>query len=378
MAESAPRPACRGPAKRVTGAFVRHLNEFEDGRAHLRQVRSALAPAEELLGRVLDLGRVVTELVPALANYDEARRATSVRDRHGWRCARGENCERVLALDGPHVAVLTGVDDLVAVRAALTPHVEAVVPARQPELSEAAARERGSARLRRSHAGDVEDPAGLLASCAPRHTGSRLPRGQHPAGSRARCRGAREARQRSERRLAVPYYPRASYWHVGRAAGPRRRPAGGAVRLPRCWPQLRTARGGGNRAGGPEQPFSVAPDARGEPPATERFSTSLTRSGVSRSSRRSLPPGGRDAGALARRHAASPPGCAGRSCRRGCTHAATTPRWALRRKGNVHRLAQGKRPEVLAPGNDHILPSTESPGNVGTAIRSLVAFGSRT
>ena len=49
----------------------------------------------------------------------------------------------------------------------------------------------------------------------------------------------------------------------------------------------------------------------------------------------------------------------------------------LRRKGNVHCLAQvRKRPEVLAPGNDHVLLLAPShPGNVGTAIRSLVAFG---
>ena len=49
----------------------------------------------------------------------------------------------------------------------------------------------------------------------------------------------------------------------------------------------------------------------------------------------------------------------------------------LRRKDNVHCLAQvRKRPEVLEPGNDHVLLIAPShPGNVGTAIRSLVAFG---
>ncbi|MFA5594209.1 MAG: hypothetical protein WDA15_02880 [Trueperaceae bacterium] len=146
-------------------AFVRYLNEFEDGRAHLRQVRSALAPVEELLSRVLDLGRVVSELVPALANYDEVRRATfGEGPGTGWRQARAERtAERVLALNGPHVAVLAGVDDLAAVRAALTPHADVVVPARQPELSEAAAREaRERSLLDVAMRGDVEDPAGLL------------------------------------------------------------------------------------------------------------------------------------------------------------------------------------------------------------------------
>ena len=146
-------------------AFVRYLSEFEDGRAHLRQVQAALAPAEELLGRALDLGRVVSELVPALAGYDEARRAIfGEGPGTGWRQARAERtAKRVLALDAAHVAVLAGVDELAAVRAALEPHAQVEVPARQPELSEAAMREvRERSLLDVAMRGDVEDPAGLL------------------------------------------------------------------------------------------------------------------------------------------------------------------------------------------------------------------------
>lgn len=49
----------------------------------------------------------------------------------------------------------------------------------------------------------------------------------------------------------------------------------------------------------------------------------------------------------------------------------------LRRKGNVHCLAQvRKREEHLDANSDHVvLVRPSHPGNVGTAIRSLVAFG---
>jgi len=49
----------------------------------------------------------------------------------------------------------------------------------------------------------------------------------------------------------------------------------------------------------------------------------------------------------------------------------------LRRKGNVYCLAQvRKREEALDAGADHVvLVRPSHPGNVGTAIRSLVAFG---
>lgn len=51
----------------------------------------------------------------------------------------------------------------------------------------------------------------------------------------------------------------------------------------------------------------------------------------------------------------------------------------LRRKATVHCLAQvSKRAEELDPSSDHVvLVNASHPGNVGTAIRSLVAFGFR-
>lgn len=146
-------------------AFMRYLGEFEAGRGHLRQMKTALAPVEDLLSRALDLGRIFTELVPAIAEYDELRR-TAFGDGPGtgWQAERADRvAERVLAQDGAHVAVLVGVDDLAALRTVLARHVTVEEPPHRLALSEPAASEaKQRSLLDVAMRGEVEDPAGLL------------------------------------------------------------------------------------------------------------------------------------------------------------------------------------------------------------------------
>ena len=145
--------------------FVRYLEEFEAGRAHLRQVRAALAPVEELLRRPLDLGLILSQLVPALAAYDEARRAAyGEGPGTGWQAARAERvAERVVALEVSHVAVLVGVDDFSAVSAALSEHLTASeLPTRLHLEGAAAAEARQRSLLDVAMHGQADDPAALL------------------------------------------------------------------------------------------------------------------------------------------------------------------------------------------------------------------------
>lgn len=147
-------------------AFQRYLSEFDAGRTHLRQVQAALRPVEDLLGRALDLGRVLGELVPALTEYDALRREMfGEGPGTGWQGQRAARmAERVLALDGPHVAVLVQVDDVSALTAALAGEVDVHYPAHPIALSEQAAKEaRQRSLLDVAMRGEVEDPAGLLA-----------------------------------------------------------------------------------------------------------------------------------------------------------------------------------------------------------------------
>jgi len=149
-------------------AFLRYLDEFAIGKTHLREVSAALGPAEGLLGRALDLGRILNELVPALGEYHELRRTKfGEGPGTGWRAARAERmAQRVGALDGAHAAVLVGVDDYGALVSALDTALEgraSVEEPPQPELSEEAAREaKERSLLDVAMRGEVEDPAGLL------------------------------------------------------------------------------------------------------------------------------------------------------------------------------------------------------------------------
>ncbi|MFA5550855.1 MAG: hypothetical protein WDA03_04485 [Trueperaceae bacterium] len=145
--------------------FVRYLGEFEAGRAHLRQVRAALGPVEELLKRGLDLGLVLTELVPALAAYDAARRAAyGEGPGTGWQAARAERvAERVAALEAPHAAVLVGVDDFGAVSSALSARLTlSELPTRQQLEGAAAVEARQRSLLDVAMHGQADDPAALL------------------------------------------------------------------------------------------------------------------------------------------------------------------------------------------------------------------------
>ncbi|NLG08537.1 MAG: hypothetical protein GX560_04700 [Deinococcales bacterium] len=142
--------------------FERFLSEFEAGRAHLRQVQAALRPVQELLGRALDLGRIRSELLPAIAAYEAARvEEYGEGPGTGWAAERAARvAERVRALPYRHVALLAGVDDLPALTAALAGTVElADAPDPAPDPDEARTRALLDVAMR----GEVEDPAPLLA-----------------------------------------------------------------------------------------------------------------------------------------------------------------------------------------------------------------------
>lgn len=150
-------------------AFMRYLDEFAAGKAHLREVQAALRPAEELLGRALDMGRILGELVPALDDYHELRSSKfGEGPGTGWRAARAERmAQRVGQIEDPHTAVLVGVDDYGAMVRALTEALDGQAtveePPRQLQLSEEASREaRQRSLLDVAMRGEVEDPSGLL------------------------------------------------------------------------------------------------------------------------------------------------------------------------------------------------------------------------
>lgn len=154
-------PGHRGDAE----SFQRYLSEYESGKQRLRRVQSALQPVQHLLQGALDLGRVITELLPAIAEYHSVR-AAEYGEGPGtdWQQERADVvCSRVLALPYERVALLAGVDDVGPLVAALSEHAEAVLPQHPLALAQAdqeAARTR--ALLDVAMRGDAHDPAGLL------------------------------------------------------------------------------------------------------------------------------------------------------------------------------------------------------------------------
>lgn len=141
--------------------FERFLSEFEAGKQRLRQVRAALAPVEELLGRALDLGRIRAELIPAVAAYEAARHEVyGEGPGTGWLAERAERmARRVAALPYAHVALLAGVDEVAALEAALAGRVTLAEPPTVADAPEARTRALLDVAMR----GEVDDPAALLA-----------------------------------------------------------------------------------------------------------------------------------------------------------------------------------------------------------------------
>jgi hypothetical protein len=141
--------------------FERFLSDFEAGRARLRQVQAALQPVKELLGRALDLGRIASQLLPAIATYQEVRL-----EQYGegpgtdWLAERaGRMADSVLQLPYQHAALLVGVDDLAALQAALAGRVTVRLAGGSPATSDEA---RQRSLLDVAMRGEVEEPGTLL------------------------------------------------------------------------------------------------------------------------------------------------------------------------------------------------------------------------
>lgn len=113
-------------------SFVRYLSEYETGKERLRRVHAALRPVEDLLRSALDLGRIVTDLLPAIAAYDAARyREFGEGPGTGWQAERAALvAQRMLALEHEHVALLAGVDDIGALTTALQGRTSVELPSR--------------------------------------------------------------------------------------------------------------------------------------------------------------------------------------------------------------------------------------------------------
>src|SRR5690606_36259436 len=228
--------------------------------------------------------------------------------------------------------------------------------------------------------------AAARAAARARPAGGALPPGEPAAGPRARGRGARAAAGGGGRRLPGALLPAGLRARPPRPAlRPGRRPRRRPARLPRRpGPRLRAPRGrggGARRPGGAlrvaDAPVSPAggrlPPYRAELPFTYAFgrfavlealthrpddvTAVLWHARLPDTERERLLAAAARAGVAARRDDA------------------TVAR--LRRKESVHCLAVvAKREERLAEAADHVaLVRPSHPGNVGSAIRSLVAFG---
>src|SRR5690606_19593082 len=183
----------------------RYLEQYDDGRARLRQVERALEPVRELLAASLGPERVRSDLLPAIdAQQAEQRRLLDRGPGDGWLDERAAVvASRALASGGVRIALLASVDHVPALERALTGHAELSAPA-TPEAGEEG-RER--ALLDVAMRGDVADVAALLDSLsksqrpeARYHEANLLLANDHPA----------EALERLEALLRLdfhePYY----------------------------------------------------------------------------------------------------------------------------------------------------------------------------
>ena len=141
--------------------FIRFLEEFEQGKARLRQVQEAELPVAQLLKQALDLNRIQQELIPAVAAYQLARsHEFGEGPGTGWLQQRAARmAERILALPHRHVALLASVDDVPALESALSGKATlTAAPAAEPPVAEARRRSLLDVAMR----GEVGDVAALL------------------------------------------------------------------------------------------------------------------------------------------------------------------------------------------------------------------------
>lgn len=143
--------------------FEEVLGRAESGQEHLRKVRAAQAPVEELLATPLGHARVRDELVPAVAAYQRTRAELfGEGPGTGWLAARAKvMAERVLALPHERVALLAAVDELPALEDALAGRVTLERLEATPEPSQEA---RDRALLDHAMQGAAEEPGSLLGA----------------------------------------------------------------------------------------------------------------------------------------------------------------------------------------------------------------------
>lgn len=155
-----------GAAAEEARLFERYLSEFSAGRERLRAVEAALEPVRSLMQGALDLPRVLSQLLPAIGEYQAKRRELyGEGPGTGWLEERSAGvAERALAIPAERVALLVGVDDLGSVRAALEERLGAEEAVKDVALKGGDQREaRERALLDVALRGDVQEPSALIA-----------------------------------------------------------------------------------------------------------------------------------------------------------------------------------------------------------------------
>lgn len=147
--------------------LVGFMEQYDAGRERLAELAAAAGPLRELLAGHLDAGRLLGEVVPAVAAYQREReRLMSAGPGTGWLKERSALlASRVLAAGGERVAALLPLDYYPAVREALVGRidVEEIDSDGQPEPSQEA---RARSLMDLAFTGGGADPAELLKSLA--------------------------------------------------------------------------------------------------------------------------------------------------------------------------------------------------------------------
>lgn len=106
--------------------LIAFMEMYDAGRERLAALTAAAGPLRELLAGPLDVGRLLAEVVPAVAAYQQEReRLLSAGPGTGWLEQRGSLlASRVLAAGGERVAALVPLDYYPAVKAALEGRAE--------------------------------------------------------------------------------------------------------------------------------------------------------------------------------------------------------------------------------------------------------------
>jgi hypothetical protein len=150
------------PDPGASDEFARYLSPYPGARAALDAVAAAERPLADLLEQALTLERVMTEVVPVLAD-SHRRRLEAFGDGPGtdWQEARAAAAaERVLAVPAERVTVLVALDRLVPLRDALESRGTRVATPSSPPVSD---RARERALLDLAWRGESPEPGPLIA-----------------------------------------------------------------------------------------------------------------------------------------------------------------------------------------------------------------------